>query len=165
MAYAIETHRDSLHFTGRLLAHETSYSERHANVAHTIIAASRHDLNEPSTYAPKGTRCSACRWFEVGIYERHDFKPALTAVGPLDVVHATQRPVGFVVHTRGVSTVPGEDNYGRIIETVSPHEVIEVLTMRNDGDPFIPTQSARALARASHYSEDLRDAYVNRAVV
>jgi hypothetical protein len=84
------------------------------------------------------------RWFEVDLYKTHD---------------AT-----FIVHTRGLSTVPGERTRIRIVETTSAFEVVELLTVNHGGKIYLPRQSARALSQAAQWDDDIRDAYVNRAV-
>lgn len=130
----------------------------------------RHDVAR-DRYAPRGVRCSACRWFEVAIYRRYvtegiDLKtdPKRPKIYQLD----SPEPGDYVVHTIGASIVPGETRLSRITPTDSPFEVIELLTVRpRDGDqqPWIPAQSARALAHAAEFDDGLREAYVNRAVV
>lgn len=113
-------------------------------------ASSRRDEHthdrERDPYVPPGGRCSACRWFEVDIYR--------TDAGT------------YVVHTVGASVVPGERRRSRVTETTSAYEVIELLTVRPYGkEPFITAQSAGALAQAAELDDDVRDAYINRAVV
>jgi hypothetical protein len=103
-------------------------------------------------YARKGEKCSACRWFEVTIYKR-----------TLPTGDATY---DFVLHTIGNSIVPNEQRFSRVAETSSAYELVELLTVRPyHGDPFIAAQSQRALAQAASLDDDVRDAYVNRAVV
>ena len=127
----------------------------------------RHDVAR-DRYAPRGVRCSACRWFEVAIYRRYvtegidlETDPKRPRIYPVD-----PEPGDYVVHTIGASIVPGETRLSRITPTDSPFEVIELLTVRKrDDDPWIPAQSARALAHAAEFDDGLREAYVNRAVV
>lgn len=127
----------------------------------------RHDVAR-DRYAPRGIRCSACRWFEVAIYRRYvtegidlETDPKRPRIYPVD-----PEPGDYVVHTIGASIVPGETRLSRITPTDSPFEVIELLTVRKrDDDPWIPAQSARALAHAAEFDDGLREAYVNRAVV
>lgn len=140
-------------FTGQLLGSGTSRAEHHA-----------HD---ESHAARPGEKCSACRWFEVAIYRRYvdvdvrgvpsaDLLKVETALGKRD----------YVVHTVGGSAVPGEDRRSRVSFTPSAFEVIELLTVRpRDGEPYIAQQSALALAQAAALDGELRDAYINRAVV
>lgn len=130
---------ETLEFTGIRLGHNTSHQEAHGH---------------PPEFAPKGSKCSACRWFEVSIYRRFDTDG--TDFAPND----------YVVHTIGASIVPGEQRFSRISITSSAFEVIEFLTVRKVGeDPFITVQSSRALAQAATKDELMRDAYINRAVV
>lgn len=90
------------------------------------------------------------RWFEVNVYSRHS---------PISGEHET-----YVVHTQGKSRVAGETTRARISETTSAYEIVELLTVVNQGRMYIPRQSARALAQAAQWDDDVRDAYVNRAV-
>lgn len=108
-----------------------------------------HRGHDPRTYAPRGVKCSACRWLEVTVF-------------------ATR--TGYVVHTVGVSEVPGEDDYDKVTATDSAFEVVELLTVRRPGgngrpgETFVPPQYARALAQAASLDDGVREAYVNRAV-
>lgn len=125
-----------LDFYGEVLASATSQRDHHG--AH------------PDEYAAKGVKCSACRWFEVTLFRREC---------------PGERP-DYVVYTTGRSVVPGEYDMHRAATTDSAYEVVELLTIRRPGkEPFIVTQSAIALARASEKDEAIREAYVNRAVV
>jgi hypothetical protein len=122
--------------------------------------ADQHTHREP--YAAPGTKCSACRWFAVGIYRVFD--AFVLTDGDVPVRRPTPR--GYVVQTVGESVVPGEQRLARVEETSSAYEVVELLTVRRRGaEPFITPQSLRALARAAQLDDDVRDAYVNRAVV
>jgi len=126
-------------FTGALLGSGSSRSEHHSD--------------HRGESAQRGTKCSACRWFEVAIYRR---EPNRHNRGVAD----------YVVHTVGNTTVHGERRLSRIKYTRSAFDVLELLTVRPvDRDPFIAAQSARALAQAAQLDEDIRDAYINRAVV
>lgn len=98
------------------------------------------------------------RWFEVDIY--------LTATG-------------YIVHTQGKSSRVGEHTLSRIRHTSSAFELIEILTVKRciiDGRHtcdipshekrlYLPRQSSHALAQAAQWDDDVRDAYVNRAVL
>lgn len=84
------------------------------------------------------------RWFEVDLFR--------TAEGE------------FVVWTRGCSRIAGEETKRRVIRTTSAFEVVELLTVNHHGKTYIPRASARALAQAAQWDDDMRDAYVNRAV-
>lgn len=86
------------------------------------------------------------RWFEVNVYVRKDND-------------------AYVVETLGRSSIPGETTYVRIIETTSAFEIIELLTVNHNGKIYLPRQSARALAQAAQWDDDIRDAYINRAVI
>lgn len=85
------------------------------------------------------------RWFEVDLYRRND-------------------DGRFVVYTRGMSRLSDEVPRIRLIVTSSAFEIIELLTVHHNDKTYIPRQSARALAQAAQWDDDVRDAYVNRAV-
>ena len=51
----------------------------------------------------------------------------------------------------------------RVAELIQ-REVVEILTVKGQTDPFIPAPSARALAQAADKDDDIQEAYVNRAV-
>ncbi len=137
---------DEFAFTGIRLGHETSYQDQHTH--------------HPRRAAAKREKCSACRWFEVSIYRR--YVEVETSVG--DMLGATG--ADYVVHTVGASNVPNEQRLSRIAVTESAFEIVELLTVRKiDEQPFITVQSSRALAQAAARDEDVRDAYINRAVV
>lgn len=123
-------------FTGQQLAAVSSRWQTHG-----------HDQE----VAPRGVRCSACRWTEVEIY-RSDPRLRLTVQGT------------YLVVTRGCSAVSGEQEYTKTTWTDSPYEVLEILTQRKAGQVFLPGPAARALARAAEFDEGINDAYVNRAV-
>lgn len=136
-------------FTGRRLGFSTSRTEVHT---HPVSA------HPPYRYAPRGEKCSACRWFEVYLYER------ASVVSTEDTIQRTD--YDYVVHTVGGSAVPGEQRFSRVEFTHSPFEVIELLTVRRNGaEPYIMAQSSRALAQAAELDDGIREAYVNRAVV
>ena len=110
--------------------------------------------NHPGDYLPasaqpaggKRPSCSACRWFAVALYDDTDTDE-------------------YVVHTIGRSIIPGEIDYARVSRTQSAYEVVEILTVRQKGAVFIAAPSLRALAQAAALDDDIRDAYINRAVV
>jgi hypothetical protein len=129
--------------------------------------------NHREEFAPRGSRCNACRWFELRIFRELDVDP--NDVSPdTDLTELYQRTnrndqLGqFVVYKAGMSIVDGEIPYCRYDLISSPHEVVEALTTRRltDSGPvaFITKPSAMALASAARYDEDLESAYVNRAV-
>ena len=165
---------ESVRFEGRILG---SASSEHAN----------HRNHDGLNWAPKRVKCSACRWLEVTIYRRR------TKVGGncalchgqgyerFDGVNVRcpdcTDPKGqfvydydYVIHTVGVSEVPGEIDFVRIHQTSSAFEVVELLTVRRPNlttgqtDAYMPPQHAMALAQAAILDEDLQEAYVNRAV-
>lgn len=131
-------------FNGYLLSRANSQQTAHTHSTDFIIDAAPLPTTERDRSGRK-TRCSACRWFEVNLYKRDD---------------------GFyVLHTIGRTIVPGEIEFGRIATTDSAYTVVELMTVRNGLSVFLPAPSALALSMASKDDKDIRDAYVNRAVV
>lgn len=111
-------------------------------------ASSKYEShNHDEKYVSQSTqiRCSACRWQEVRLYKTHTGK--------------------YIVYTVGKTVIAGERDFIRLRETTSAFEIIELLTVRRTAKTFLPVPAARALAQASQYDDDIRDAYVNRAVV
>lgn len=133
---------------GRLLGFATSEVAQHDH--HT-------------DFAPRGQRCSACRWFEVRIFEVTEVLAPVDD-GRVSGVWHKEPEARFLVHTTGRSEVPSETDRIRAYWTDSGFEVIECLTVRKPNDTFIPGPSARALAQASQFSEDIADGYINRAI-
>jgi hypothetical protein len=146
------------------------HDERTGDVVETIefqgailgSASSEHETHRghpKTTWAPRRVKCSACRWLEVTIFLSRSGDPKTD----------DELTYGYVVQTVGMSNVPGEVNFERLWTTSSAFEVVELLTVRR-GQPngttetFIPPQHARALAQAATLDEDIREAYVNRAV-
>lgn len=124
-------------FAGRIIGASTSEAPGHNHAG---------DYLSPTVATENGrrTKCSACRWLETTLY--------ITDAG------------GYVVHTVGRSIVPGEQDYPRVTFTDSAYEVVELLTVKKSGEPFIPLPSARALAQAADRDDAIQEAYVNRAV-
>ena len=127
----------SYEFAGVLLAEGSSQSDMHRDHPDTATA-------------PKGVKCSACRWLEVELYRRIDETPHV-----------------YVVVTRGPSICAGERDYEKITFTESPYEVVEVLTVRKTRgtqSTFLPPQHARAIAQAAAHDEGIRKAYTQAVV-
>lgn len=82
------------------------------------------------------------RWFEVTIYR--------TATGR------------WVVHTVGVSTLPGEDDRHHAVVCEQAGEIVEALYRVGDAGPYIPRTSMLALAEAARTDEDVAAVYVER---
>lgn len=83
------------------------------------------------------------RWFDISIYVDDD---------------------GYVVHTVGRTSKVGERALHKVVRTSSAFDIIEVLTVHHNGKTFLPRASARAIAQAAQWDDDIRDAYINRAV-
>jgi hypothetical protein len=119
-------------------------------------ASSERQTHSPHAeeFAAKGEKCSACRWFEVAIY-------------------LPDKTEDYILHTIGRTRVPSENDWGRVRETVSAYELIELLTVRPrpragfedvEGRKFLPEASARVLAQAAEFDEGIKEAYVARKV-
>jgi hypothetical protein len=93
-------------------------------------------LGEGSSHKPYKTR-----WFEVAIFKDSDGQ--------------------YVVHTRGVSTIPGEYTKLRVVKTSSSFEVVEFLMVEHAGERYIPRDSRRALAQAAQWDDDLMERYLD----
>lgn len=104
---------------------------------------SGHSEHEPD-FAPIGTRCSACRWFEVRIFRTDQDE--------------------YVVEITGQTLVEGERVRHRAEITTSAHWVVEMLTQREGDRRFIPLVSRRALAEAAARDLQIEHAYLNRVV-
>jgi hypothetical protein len=134
-------------FTGKLIGEATSHRTEH--------------FDHEGTYAQRGERCFACRWFYAQIFEvdRCDDPESHTRYG-----HDASK--NYLVITVGGTIIPGEHQLKRLTFTDSPYDVIEILTIRKSGaSPYLPAVSARALAQAADHDDDLRDAYENRPVM
>lgn len=162
--------RDGTEITvrGRMLAYGSSQRDEHS---HPV------DVNPDPTgdgitvsFAAKSERCSACRWFEVQIFQ---VDAEITSACNCDQapihgvpVHTPdcglEPPSGrYLVVTAGRTEVPNEVDLRRAAFTNSAYEVVELLVQHRDrGGPFIPQTSARALAHAAAYDANLRDAYL-----
>lgn len=138
MKYTITTEQQgTTTFNGTVLGSATSEDLQH-NHKGPYVSSTPANGKRPS--------CSACRWFEVTLYDDEDADE-------------------YVVHTVGRSILPDEIDYARVSRTTSAYEVVEILTVRQKGSVFIAAPSLRALAQAAAIDDDMRDAYVNRAVV
>lgn len=96
-------------------------------------------------FAERGGRCGACRWFETRIFRLTD-------------------DTGYLIYNVGVSLVPGEQHLVTVERARTPQEVVERYTRRRDGEVYLTSPSARALAQAAGYDDRMDDAYVNRVV-
>lgn len=122
--------------------------------------------------------CSRCRWFEARILAVDaeltdactcDAPPDRTIDGEPHVAGCGTEPprARYLVLTYGRSRVPGETDKRRAAWTDSAFEVVELLVQRDRSrgrQPFLPAASARVLAQAAEHDEDIREAFVNRAV-
>lgn len=131
-------------FAGVLLAWESSESNDHRD-------------HPNSDYAPKGVKCSACRWLEVELYKRL----------PDSVNDDDGQGPTYVVVTRGPSLIPGERDYEKITFTESAFAVVEVLTVRKTRgtqSTFLPPQHAMALAKAAAHDDGIKEAYLKAVI-
>lgn len=111
------------------------------------LGSSRYDrhADHPGRWATREERCGQCRWYELRLFRvsRND----------------------YVLYHVGRSQVPGEVDLCRHERAYSPQEVIERCVVRHPGRASLTRPSARALAQAAPFDDELRDAYENRAVV
>lgn len=136
----LKVERQQYEFAGALLAYGSSESGDHRD-------------HPNSDFAPKGVKCSACRWLEVELYRKF----------PDSANDDDGQGNTYVVVTRGPSIVPEERDYEKITFTESAYEVVEVLTVRKTRgtqSTFLPPQHARALAQAAAHDDGLKDAYL-----
>jgi hypothetical protein len=124
-------------FRGQFLGMGSSHRDTHIN-------------HEGETFAPRGTPCSGCRWFESRIFTNM----------------ARDR---YLLYTVGESIVDGEEPRYRAEWVVSPYEVIDLLVTFRPGErPGAQRQQSlsyaarRALAQAAHFDDVMRDAYEGR---
>lgn len=99
-------------------------------------------LAKASTYRPHKL-ANGKRWLEMELYKTADGE--------------------YIVYTIIASGVE-EDNRYRIRRTRSPFTVIEYLTLLREGKPYLPRDAAVLLSEAANVDDDIREAYVNRAV-
>ena len=96
-------------------------------------------------YAPQGTKCNACRWFEVMIFHVEHNRYAVLRVGR--------------------SAVPDEVDFPRLDDAYSPHHVIEKLIEHprpgsgGRTQPFLTAPVRDAIAVAAGYDDDMADMY------
>lgn len=96
-------------------------------------------LGEASSYAP-----GKQRWLDVKILRAPDD--------------------AYLVHTVGHTLFDDEVTRVRTVRTVSPYEVVELLTTTHKGTTYLPRDAARALAQAAAYDGGLREAYQHRRI-
>lgn len=152
---------ETIYIHGRRLGFATSHRDTHDHLlapgSTNTVCITDQETGQRIVCAAPGTRCSACRWFEVRLYAvAHEFD---TVGGEIP------RRGTYLVVTSGVSIVPGEIIMRRASWTDSPYEVVELLTQRRGERPFLPTPSARVLSQAAAWDNGIRDAYIDRAVV
>jgi hypothetical protein len=139
----------------RFLGLGTSHTETHRD--------------HPGRFVERGTRCNACRWFEVRIFREVLLPDGVASIEELSAADASRVQLGeYVIHSSGMSIVDGEVTFFRYETTRSPYMVIELMTTRQTTDrgpeAFLAKPAAHALAEAAEFDVALRDAYVNRAV-
>jgi hypothetical protein len=150
--YSVQTRDGTVTFKGRLIGIGTSQRSNHVG-AHRLTFPDKPG----ERFTEKGSRCSACRWFETRIYE--------VTQDSFESVMDIRDSAKYAVHTMGKSVVPNEITLCRLEWANSGHEVIEWLTVRREDEVFLPAPAARALAQAAGYDREIEAAYVNRAVL
>src|SRR5262249_37629594 len=110
------------------------------------LGSSEHGAHKfhAGEYAERGGRCGACRWFETRIFR--------LAQG------------GYLIYNVGATIVPGERDLVPVEQARGAHEVVELYTRRRDNRTYLTAPSARALAQAAEFDEEMDDAWVNRVV-
>lgn len=98
-----------------------------------VVTITARHLGHGSSYRPTRTR-----WFEVDIYRDNDGL--------------------FFVHTRGMTTEPGEITYARIVRTNSAYEIVDALIVTHNSRIYLPLQSTRALTQAAEWDDDCLEA-------
>jgi hypothetical protein len=121
----------------------------------------RSTFDHEAEFARKGERCFACRWFHAQIFEVE----RVTDEGS-KIRYGADHLKKYLIVTVGGSIVRGEHQLKRLAFTDSPHDIIEILTIRKAGaEPYLPAVSARSLAQAAQYDSKIRDAFENRAIL
>lgn len=170
-----------IRIVGRLLAYGTSERDEHS---HPVPGDAPR--GHPDRYAEPGDRCSACRWFEVGIYAvagelaGDDRCTCSGGDGGANGWHEDRCGVEpasgrYLVVTAGRTVVPDELDFRRAEFTDSPFDVVELLRVESRRDRALrdrngipdaaarrslPALSARALAQAAAFDGGIRDAFV-----
>lgn len=111
-------------------------------LGHHSSKRSEHYKHPNFEYAPHGTRCSACRWFEVALFRTQN---------------------DYVLWSCGHTIVPTEKNRITIQRTPNEYRILEHMTVRKGETVFLPAPSAHVLADAAKVDEGIEEAYVNRA--
>lgn len=142
-----DDYEDEILVTGRFLGVGSTRTQ-----SHVVRTPEGTYLPHQGAHVPIGTRCRACRWFEVRLF--HDSTD--------DV---------FVIHYAGRSAVPGEHQRCRFVEVKTHYEVFTVLSvaqrLTNDSNPsrtnrfFFTNPVLRLLAQAASFHHGIRDAYVS----
>jgi hypothetical protein len=141
--WEIEDRNGPRHFRGRLIGFGSSRRDDHSH-AKTLI----------NPVHAGATRCTACRWSEIYVFE-------VKTTSDFTIPGAK-----FCVYTLGPSIIRGENTRANARWATSGFEVMEHAVVRR-GDrhaPFLPAAHARALAMAADVNDDVAEAYVNRAV-
>lgn len=133
-----DQHGQPITFAGELLGIGSSFRPQHRN-------------HPGSSFAPRGTHCSTCRWTEIRIFA-------------VDSEEGRKRPFPYLVVKRGASVVPGEKDFIEYERLITGDEVLEKLTTRRGEETFLTTPASRAASQASAFDPGMRDAWQNRAV-
>lgn len=111
-------------------------------LGHHSSKRSEHYKHPNFEFAPHGTRCSACRWFEVALFRTE---------------------TDYVLWSCGHTIIPTENDRITIQRTPNEYRILEHMTVRKGETVFLPAPSAHVLADAAKVDEGILDAYVNRA--
>lgn len=141
-SYHLDSKERALDFQGKILGSGTSRALQHNHPGYDYITQAPPASAHSSPYKPK---CSACRWNEVTVYKAEDGS--------------------YVAYTEGQTIVPGENVYSRIFQVRGGVALVDALTVRTPGGPFLPRPAAAALAQAAESEDSIYDAFNDRAVI
>ncbi len=153
---------DELRSSRQLTAAECSQATRTLDIYENLLRRADLPATRKPWYQIEPGRCSHCRWFEARIL-RVDAELVTEDPDAGEPSYRVEEPSGrYLVLTYGRTRVPGETDKRRAAWTNSTFEVIELLVQRDRNErPFLPGASARVLAQASEWDEDIRAAFVS----
>lgn len=116
---------------------------------HLLGSSSSHteDHTHRGEHAERGQRCSACRWFEVDIF---------------DTSEDADSGYDYLAYTCGRTTVPDEVARPQSVWTNSAESVVTALYVRDSKGKYnLPHASKSALDEAAALDEDIKAAYAD----
>lgn len=119
----------TLKFRGSFLGFGTTQRDQHSN--HSL------DFADPTL----GEKCTACRWFELRIFDDVDSDC-------------------YILLYSGRSIVPSESQRFRVERVYTAYELIEAVTVKREGTPqYLSVPAVRALSQAAGFDTDIAAAY------